>query len=98
MRYAPRLARGCDEDDAPDVRNKEAANFCDYYRPSRNAFDAERAGADAAARAELAKLFGEPGAAESPGQHAPESGPEPKKDPEPKKNDLLSEAEALFKR
>ena len=58
-RYTPRLRRGCDEDDAPEVRNRESANFCDYFKPNPRAFDPANAPADAAARAELAKLFGE---------------------------------------
>lgn len=92
VHYAPRLPRGCDEDDAPDVRNKETANFCDYYKPSPTAFDAAGARGDAAARAELAKLFGEPGAGAS---GADEHAATP---PERKADDPLSEAEALFKR
>lgn len=85
VHYAPRLLRRCDEDDAPDVRDKETANFCDYYRPSPTAFDAGTSAADAAARAELSKLFGDSGAEDS----APKS--------EHKPDDPLSDADALFK-
>lgn len=97
VHYAPRLLRACDEDDAPDVRDKQTANFCDYYRPSASAFDASKADADAAARAELAKLFAEPAAGRSAEEHAPSGehaatgGAQPASDP-------LSDAEALFKR
>jgi len=89
VHYAPRLLRGCDEDDAPDVRNKETANFCDYFKPSPKAFDAGRASAEAAARAELARLFGEPGSADGGGERP---------DGERKPDDPLAAAEALFKR
>jgi hypothetical protein len=56
-RYAPRLPKGCTEEDAPDVRDKKAANFCDYFKPSVKAYDpAEQQAADAA-RAALDSLF-----------------------------------------
>jgi hypothetical protein len=57
-RYAPRLPTGCDEQDAPEVRDKANANFCDYFRPSATAFDATQGAADAKARAALDALFG----------------------------------------
>src|SRR5690606_4733840 len=89
--YAPRLSRGCDEDDAPDVRDKETANFCDYYKPSPMAFDSGRAAADAAARAELEKLFGA-----APGASSASDGPASSE--ERKSDEPLADAEALFKR
>lgn len=91
VHYAPRLLRGCDEDDAPDVRDKQTANFCDYYRPSPKAFDGGQSAADAAARAELAKLFGDA----SSGDCARSETAAPEKDAP---GDPLSDAEALFKR
>ena len=57
QRYAPRLPKGCSEDDAPDVRDKQSANFCDYFKPSATAFDPAAQAADAAARAQLDALF-----------------------------------------
>lgn len=92
VHYAPSLPDGCDEEDAPEVRGKENANFCDYFKPSRSAFDAGQAGADDAARAELARLFGEPvpGGTDAASNEASPSEHEP--------DDALSEAEALFKR
>ena len=56
--FAPRLPAGCDEQDAPEVRDKANANFCDYFKPSATAFDAARGAADARARADLDALFG----------------------------------------
>jgi hypothetical protein len=56
--YAPQLADACDEDDAPDVRDKSSANFCDYFRPNALAYVALDDSAEAAARARLDELFG----------------------------------------
>lgn len=57
--YAPGLPDGCREDDAEEVRNKTAANFCDYFTPDATAFDGREAGAAAGARQQLDALFGE---------------------------------------
>ncbi len=87
--YAPRLRHGCQQDDAPDVRNREAANFCDYFKPSAMAFAGGRDSADAAARTELARLFGESRTdAATPGEPTAE----------PSASDPFADAEALFKR
>jgi len=53
-----RLQRQCREDGAEEVRNKETANFCDWFRPSPRAFDAAGAAAGAAARQAANALFG----------------------------------------
>src|SRR5690606_33682829 len=95
--YAPRLIRGCDEDDAPDVRDKETANFCDYYKPSPAAFDAGRSSADAAARAELERLFGGSGA-DGSGTHDGPSASAAQSASDSQPGDPLAAAEALFKR
>ena len=65
QRYAPQLPKGCNEDDAPDVRNKKSANFCDYFKPSPQAFTTSELAADEQARTELDALFGA-GSAQSP--------------------------------
>ena len=57
--YAPRAPSGCSEDDAHEVRDKAAANFCDYFKPSASAFDPAEAAATARARAALEGLFGD---------------------------------------
>ena len=49
-RYAPRKPKGCSEDDAIEVRDKKAANFCDYFKPSRALRSAEQQAEQAAAR------------------------------------------------
>ena len=56
-RFAPRLPKGCTEDDAPDVRDKKSANFCDYFRPSAKAYDPSELTAEQAAKAQLDALF-----------------------------------------
>ncbi|GMW07544.1 MAG: hypothetical protein AMXMBFR8_23400 [Nevskiales bacterium] len=59
--YDPRVARKCTEDDAEEVKAKEQANFCDYFRPRRGAFDSSLAAAERHAKDELAALFGRQG-------------------------------------
>jgi hypothetical protein len=56
-RFAPRLPKGCTEEDAPDVRDKKSANFCDYFKPSAAAYNPAEQQADQAARATLDSLF-----------------------------------------
>lgn len=56
--YDPRVAKKCREDDAEEVKAKEQANFCDFYRPRPGAFDASLAAAERRAQDELAALFG----------------------------------------
>jgi hypothetical protein len=56
-RFAPRLPKGCTEDDAPEVRDKKSANFCDYFKPNPKAYDPAEQSADQAARAALDALF-----------------------------------------
>jgi len=57
--YDPSEPTGCSEDDALEVREKERANFCDYFKPSGNAFSPGRMEAQDQARTELAALFNE---------------------------------------
>lgn len=56
--YDSRVVRKCREDDAEEVKNKDQANFCDYFRPRPGAFDAALAAAEQQARDRLAGLFG----------------------------------------
>ena len=56
-RFAPRLPKGCTEEDAPDVRDKKSANFCDYFKPNAKAYDSAEQTAEQAARATLDSLF-----------------------------------------
>jgi hypothetical protein len=57
VHYAPRKPKGCSEDDAIEVRDKKAANFCDYFKPSARAYNPADAEAEAASRSALDDLF-----------------------------------------
>lgn len=50
--------RQCREDDAEEVRIKDRANFCDYFKPSPTAFDPVEAAREQAARDAADALFG----------------------------------------
>ena len=65
--YDPRVTKACREDDAEEVREKDRANFCDYFRLADDAFDAQLAAADKKAAANLDALFGS-------GEDGPNSG------------------------
>lgn len=56
--WAPQITRKCREDGAEEVKNKEQANFCDWFKPRPAAFDAAGAAAEQAARSQLDALFG----------------------------------------
>lgn len=60
VHFEPRLPKQCREEGAEEVRAKDRANFCDWFRPRPGAFDAGRAAAADRARAELDALFGAP--------------------------------------
>lgn len=59
VNYAPRLPTGCAEQDAEEVRVKDRANFCDWYRPSASAYTGAESAAERQAREQLAALFGQ---------------------------------------
>jgi hypothetical protein len=83
--YAPRRPTACREDDAPEVRDKTTANFCDYFRPRAGAFDGAAQAAEARARSQLDALFGAPAA--EPANRGPDA-----TDP------ALDSAHSLFKK
>ena len=56
--YDPRLATKCREDRAEEVRDKEGANFCDWFKPRPNAHGARPGAKGAAAKAKIDTLFG----------------------------------------
>lgn len=58
MFFDPAVTRSCREDDAEEVKEKERANFCDYFKPAANAYVPGFNAATAGAQAELANLFG----------------------------------------
>ncbi len=57
--FDPQVARQCREDDAEEVKEKERANFCDYFKPNPNAHDPRFASAESRAKDQLAALFGD---------------------------------------
>ncbi len=63
--YDTRLPNACAEDDALEVKDKTRANFCDYFKPSSDAYAPAELGAESAARAGFNALFGDDSAAEA---------------------------------
>ncbi len=61
--FDARVPKQCREDDAEEVIDKRAANFCDYFRPGAGTFDAQRLAKEQAARGRLDALFGDGDAA-----------------------------------
>ncbi len=57
--YAPGRPQDCDHDRAEPPVEKESANFCEYFSPSRTAFDREEASGKNAAQSKAAALFGD---------------------------------------
>ena len=91
--YAPSAPDACDEDDAPEVRNKTIANFCDYFDPDPDAFQDGEGQADEKARAELDALFGGASSGKSETESGPAAGSKPRAE-----DDRLRQAEDLFKK
>jgi hypothetical protein len=56
--YDTSVAKHCREPIAEEVKDKERANFCDYFKPRPGAYSAAPADAAAKAKAELSALFG----------------------------------------
>ena len=78
--FDPNVAKSCREDDAEEVKEKERANFCDYFKPRAGAFDTALGAAEQRARGKLDALFSD--AAEQADAAAAD--------------DSLQEAESLF--
>ena len=57
--YDPGVPRKCREDDAEEVIEKERLNFCEWFKPGHEVFDAARAKQEAKAKDTLAALFDE---------------------------------------
>ena len=56
--YDPCLADKCSEERAEEVRDKEGANFCDWFKPRANAHRPPDHARTQAAKARLDDLFG----------------------------------------
>ena len=57
VNYDPQVPGQCREDGAEEVIEKERPNFCDWYGPTADAYDGDRAVGDEQAKSELAALF-----------------------------------------
>jgi ribosome-binding protein aMBF1 (putative translation factor) len=58
VEYDTSVATRCREPTAEEVREKERANFCDFFQPRPGAYAAASTTEAERARAELDKLFG----------------------------------------
>ncbi len=56
--YDTRVAKHCREPTAEEVREKDRANFCDFFKPRPGAYQPPNTAEVDKARAELARLFG----------------------------------------
>jgi hypothetical protein len=56
--FDPAVPKQCREDDAEEVADKDKVNFCEWFKPSPEAFDPVRARRASRAEAELTALFG----------------------------------------
>lgn len=56
--YSVAVAKQCREPIAEEVKDKQRANFCDYFQPRSNAYAATPRADAARAAAELEALFG----------------------------------------
>ena len=88
--YDPHVPDACAEDDALEVKAKARANFCDYFKPSSDAYTPTDLDAELAARASLSALFGEDSSAE-------DGTPSDSKDAAEASDEAAHRAEALFK-
>jgi hypothetical protein len=57
LHFAPGIPKQCDEQDAEEVKEKDRANFCDYFKPNPRAYKA-RDPKTQSAKANLDSLFG----------------------------------------
>lgn len=71
--YDERLTARCDDERADPPTNKEGANFCEFFTPRSDAYEAARGGRQNAARSALDALFGG-------GEEAESAAPDPAED------------------
>lgn len=65
--YDANVPKQCREDDAEEVFDKEKFNYCEWFKPGHDLFDATRAKEETEAKDALASLFGD-GETSKPGQ------------------------------
>ena len=56
--YDPRKPESCAEERADPPKDKQRANFCEYFQPKTNAFQSRDDSAVTQAKDELERLFG----------------------------------------
>lgn len=61
--YDTSVAKSCREPVADEVRDKERANFCGYFKPIPDTYQSKDSGEADEAKAKLAALFGDDEAA-----------------------------------
>ncbi len=66
VHFDQQVAKKCREDDAEEVTEKDRMNFCPWFEPGRDDFDAVAAAASRKAAASLAALFGEASETDAP--------------------------------
>jgi hypothetical protein len=66
--YDTSVSRSCREPVADDVRDKQRANFCGYFKPISGAYQARDRSAADEAESKLAELFGDAADAEGSGK------------------------------
>ncbi len=57
--YDARIANACREERAENIGDKEKANFCDYFKPKKNAFNKTPSEKSEQARLKAEDLFGD---------------------------------------
>ena len=57
VQFDPKVPAQCREDDAEDVKEKELANFCEWFTPSDTAFNPEQKSEADQALASLEAMF-----------------------------------------
>lgn len=68
--YSVAVAKHCREPIAEEVKDKERANFCDYFKPRPGAYSTVSTAAADKAKADLDALFGASAAQPSPADRA----------------------------
>ena len=68
--YSISVAKHCRETVAEEVKDKERANFCDYFKPKAGAYSTGNVDAATRAQSELDALFGGGKSAPSPSDAA----------------------------
>jgi hypothetical protein len=71
VEYDTAVAKSCREPIAEEVRDKEHANFCDYFKPRADAYQPRNAAEIARSQSGLDSLFGNDKLAQTPATDQP---------------------------